>query len=74
MLSMTPGREEEFRRVSQWLAASAAVDRIIEASEREAAEPPVPPLPPRLVAAYRRWLPERVPVLAALTRVQRTGC
>ncbi len=35
-----PGREEEFRYLQRWLAASAALDRLIEA-----AEPPGPPQP-----------------------------
>ena len=36
MLRISPGREEEFRYFQDWLAASAALERVIDATERGA--------------------------------------
>jgi len=52
-----PGdREQDIDRMRAWLAASAALDAVIEATELKNGERPytLRPLPPALVAAYRQ--------------------
>jgi hypothetical protein len=74
VLSIEPGREEEFEALRAYLAASAAVDLIIEATEPPA--PPsrvrvVRPLPALLVAAYRARTPEAARRPARIRRLLR---
>lgn len=53
MLEIRPGCEDDFRSLRAWLAASAALDRLIEATEPLVEPPPDLPLP-LLAAAHRR--------------------
>ncbi len=59
MLRVEPGREEEFEALRAWLAASAALDRLVEATD--ALSPGEPdalrhPLPRLLAASHRDGL------------------
>ncbi len=70
MLRVEPGREEEFEALGAWLTASAALDRVVEATEPQPGpEARLRPLPPLLVSSRRRALipeaPFRAPQLEA---------
>jgi hypothetical protein len=48
-----PGKEEDFRYLRGWLASSEWLDRLIAATEPEAAARTAPPCSPKLVVAGR---------------------
>ncbi len=52
MLEVEPGREDDFRYLSRWLAASDALDRVVEATERLVAPQPalIPAIPLKAAA------------------------
>ena len=52
MPDVTPGKEEEYRYLQRWLAASADLDRLIEATEpQERSRPALVPVPADSAAA-----------------------
>lgn len=73
-LDIVPGKEEEFRYLRSWLAASDRLDRLIAATEPPAEPEPMRTPPPVLSAAAQPATPQaeapprRQPVVTALAR------
>ena len=74
MVHIVPGKEEEFRYLRGWLAASDRLDRLIAATDPPAGPEPVSKPAPVLSTAaqpattHAEAPPRRQPVVAALAR------